>query len=164
LKKQIFILTGKVHTGKTTGLIEWLENKHNSAGIISPVTDGKRFLSLYPENKLINLEADEGADNGILICGRYKFYKEAFAKANDYIEALNFPELEWVIIDEAGLLEMRNEGLHESLETVLNKFNESETDFSLVIIVRDSLLEKIISKYNLEKYEVVKKEDLKNIT
>ena len=163
MKRQIFILTGKVHSGKTTRLIEWLHNKDNAAGIISPVINSERQIFLYPDYEYIKLEANENSEKEILLCGKYKFFKDAFIKANNYFDSLDFENLDWVIIDEAGLLELNDEGLHDSMKKAAIKFLEEKTKFSLIIIVRDYLVEKIVDKYNLGKCVVLNKEDLKEI-
>jgi nucleoside-triphosphatase THEP1 len=164
LKKQIFILTGKVHSGKTTGLIEWLHNKDNAAGIISPVINSERQIFLYPDYEYLKLEANENSEKEILLCGKYKFFKDAFIEANNYFDSLAFENLEWVIIDEAGLLELNDEGLHDSVKKASIKFFEEKMKFNLIIIVRDYLVGNIIDKYNLGKCVVIDKEELKDIT
>ena len=160
MEKQIFILTGEVHSGKTKAINEWLSNKINAAGIICPVINGKRILIFHPHKEQIILEAGESTENEILICGKYKFYKNAFINANNYISSLDFVKLEWVIIDEAGYLELNNDGLHDSMEFVLKKFYEYNLNFNIIIVVRDFLIEKIIEKYKLKNFVKIRKEDL----
>jgi len=144
--------------------MEWLAIKKKAAGIISPVINSERQICLYPDNGYIQLESDENSKKEILLCGKYKFYKDAFIKANNYFESLDFENLEWVIIDEAGLLELNNEGLQDSVKKASIKFAEEKTKFNLLIIVRDNLVEKIIKKYFLGKCVVINKEDLKDLT
>ena len=42
--KTVFILTAPIQSGKTTSLTEWIKNKTNVAGILTPVINGKRVF------------------------------------------------------------------------------------------------------------------------
>lgn len=160
MNSKIIILSGKIHSGKTTELMEWSGKNSDCAGILAPVIDGKRFLKLLPSGDIFPLEALENGEKDILTCGKYKFYETAFKKANEYICNIDILSYKTIIIDEAGFLELNDSGLNDSIDHLLVQIKVKNPELRIIIVVRDYLVEKIKKKYNIKECEVITKETL----
>ncbi len=150
--KNLFILTGPVHTGKTTRLMHWATQQKNIDGIFQPVIDDKRFIYHIASRTLRQLETNETRD--VTMIGKFKFSNQTFGWAKKNLTDCINKELEWVVIDEIGPLELIGKGL----EPIISKiFNEIENlNGNVLCVVRDSILEKFVEHYQLEnKYELI---------
>ena len=144
----IIIFSAPVHSGKTTALINWCSGKKNVGGILMPDIDDLR--------KFINIETKEVFDaeckfpqqtNKTLVSiGPYHFYEDAFSKANNILMNV-FPLLTHIIIDEIGKLELQHKGLYEGTMHLLNT-----TTQNIILVVRDSLVNDVITAFNLTNY------------
>jgi nucleoside-triphosphatase len=152
--KKIFILTGSVHSGKTTRLMHWALSQKNIDGITQPIVDDKRFIYNIASRTLKLLEAPAGfKDEQVNTIGKYRFNKEVFEWSQKVLlDCLN-KDLSWLIIDEIGPLELGGKGLEPALTNILlarNNFNGK-----ILCVVRDSILDQFIAKYSLKNnYEV----------
>jgi nucleoside-triphosphatase THEP1 len=99
-------------------------------------------------------ETDNQSGNTISI-GKYNFLKKSFEWANEKILDGFNQKPEWMIIDEIGKLELMGEGLDKSIIDALRISAKHNT--KLILVVRDYLLEKVISRYGLneDKYLIV---------
>lgn len=156
MKKNIYILSGNIHSGKTTLLQNWLKTKENVSGFLSPDIDGKRhFLNIKTKKKKL-LEVG----NSNLNIGKYYFDENVFQWAKEEIENQLFDKNEWLIIDEIGPLEIKsNKGFHHLIEKIIAHEN---IDKKILFIVRDFLVQEFIEKYNIENAEVLPKKYFKN--
>lgn len=159
----IYILTGKIRTGKTTALLNWCESRSDVHGLLCPDDhNGKRYFlnvkskDTFPLEVLTDSEVDD-----IIPIGPFKFLKSSFERANDYLESLmSLQGNTFVIIDELGKLELKNEGLHASAEILVAKFMSNDNQH-LILVVRDYLIDDILMHYTISEYSVLKKEDLR---
>jgi nucleoside-triphosphatase len=134
----IYILSTPIHSGKTTSLIEWCRDKKVS-GILTPVRNGKRVFLDISSGLEFAMEADDKED--FLEIGRFRFSKKGFEKAAGIlIEAINKPG--WLIIDEIGPLELRGEGFHDTLQTVLSRRRDD-----IILVVREGLTEQVMDHF-----------------
>ena len=159
----IYILSGNIRTGKTTALLNWTKTRKDCDGILCPDdVFGKRyFLEIKSKNE-VELEVETESENTIKI-GTFRFLKSAFQKANDYlIASAEKKNHHYLIIDELGKLELKNEGLHFSAKKLIPKYMYDEKQH-LVLVVRASLHDGIIKHYNISQYSVIKKENLEQI-
>lgn len=153
MSSKILILSGEIKSGKTTKLFKWALSKKNVGGILQPVVNEKRFLYSLSEKSLIQLEVDEGdlskfRQEEIIRIGHFNFLKEAFTKAQKVlIDCLN-GNFDWLVIDEIGPLELRDEGLEPAIKYILN--NANKFNGKIVLVVRNKLLNDVIKKYELE--------------
>jgi nucleoside-triphosphatase len=137
----IYILSTPIHSGKTTSLIEWSKDKQVS-GILTPVRNGRRVFVDVSSGTEFNMEADEGEEP--LDIGRFRFSKKGFNKAGSIItEAISKPG--WLIIDEIGPLELRGEGFHDTLQTVL-----SRRTGDIILVVREGLTEEVKDHFGIK--------------
>ena len=157
----IYILTGAIRTGKTTALVEWCKNRDDVDGVLCPDNaEGKRyFLEVKSKNEFeLETELDTEA---IIEIGNFKFLKSAFEKANAYLLAVaSENESQYLIIDELGKLELKGEGLHLSVERLIPNYETNENKH-LILVVRDYLLEAVLTHYSISEYEILEREGLK---
>lgn len=163
----IYILTGHIRTGKTTALLNWSKNRSDVDGVLCPDDEnGKRYFLKIISQEKIPLEVEDNSQaeqSEIIQVGHFKFLKSAFESANDYLISSGKKRISnYIIIDELGKLELQNEGLHASAEKLVKTFETNETHH-LVLVVRSSLLDEIIQKYQISNYELIEKDNLNNV-
>lgn len=156
----IYILTGTIRSGKTSALMAWVSERNDVDGLLCPDDEnGKRyFLKIKSKNKF-ELEVESELKKTVKI-GNFKFLKSAFDKGNEYlISKASKMQSKYVIIDEVGRLELRNEGLHHSTEILIPEYVNDENKY-LILVVRDYLLDDILRNYSIKEYKILTKEDL----
>jgi nucleoside-triphosphatase THEP1/ABC-type thiamin/hydroxymethylpyrimidine transport system permease subunit len=133
---KVFILTGPVQTGKTTSLVKWSEKRNDIFGILTPVVNGKRtFMNIHARH-LFDMEAT-AEETKIVTVGRFTFSKTSFDKAIQIIrDSVN--KEGWLIIDEIGPIELREEGFCEVLKEIIKSENERQ---KILLVVRDGLVD-----------------------
>ncbi|MFT4770970.1 MAG: nucleoside-triphosphatase THEP1 [Cryomorphaceae bacterium] len=156
----IYILTGDIRTGKTTALLEWTTGRKDADGLLCPDDEkGKRYFLKVESREKFPLEVEVENERSISI-GSFLFLKSAFAEANHYLISRCTEHLgQYLIIDEIGKLELKNEGLHIAAEALIPNYmiNDSE---HLILVVRKSLVDEVINQYQIGAYTLISKEDL----
>lgn len=157
----IYILTGAIRSGKTTALLHWSENRSNVDGLLCPDdANGKRYFLKLKSKTIFKLEA-EAETEAIVAIGNFKFLRSAFNEANDYlILEASKTEPKYLIIDEIGKLELKNEGLHVSTKALISQF-KSNDNTHLILVVRDYLLDAVLEHYGITECSILNTEDLK---
>ena len=79
MNNEIYILTGEIQTGKTTTLLNWIINKNNVCGILTPVIDSKRMFLNISNKELFEMEANLN-EKDVLLIGKFLFSISAFSK------------------------------------------------------------------------------------
>jgi len=148
-----YIFAGEKGSGKTTALHNWIKfGKYKCDGILTLTKDRERYFYSIKEQNTVKMTVDCNSNEPYYSIGHYCFSKSAFEFANNTIMYANKMENKFLIIDEAGFLELENKGYHNSLSTITNKQNLKAE--SLIIVVRNFLVDRIIDKYFLDKSEV----------
>ena len=147
--QSIFILSGSVHSGKTTRLIKWLKDKNNVQGIISPIINGKRYLVNIQSDEKRKLEIESfSSQENVIKVGKYIFDKSVFEWACEIILDAIKSNPDWLIIDEVGPLELQGEGLAKAVNKVFSE-NVSLLKTNVIMVVRERLLNDFLNHYNL---------------
>ena len=156
----IYILTGAIRSGKTTALLDWSKNKNDIDGLLCPDdAHGKRYFLKLKNKTTFKLEA-EAETEAIVAIGNFKFLQSAFNEANDYlILEASKTERQYLIIDEIGKLELKNEGLHVSTKVLISQFR-SKDNSHLILVVRDYLLDAVLDHYGITECSILNTEDL----
>lgn len=155
----IYLLTGPVHSGKTTQLKNWIANQSYVGGFIAEDIDNLRYLRTLNDNQVHPFQKKSKAASDDILVGKYVFSKSGFdIGKNQLLDALNH-DFSWFIVDEVGKLEMDNQGFEPALSQCVSYFKK-QTDKKILLVIRDNLLDAIIHKYELQGAQIVKKEDL----
>lgn len=155
--KKILIYSDKIKSGKTTNLFRWVAGKKSIGGILQPVVNNKRYIYSITDKSLIQLEISENQSKNftedlIIKIGKYIFLKSAFDKAKEILSRDINKNLDWLIIDEIGPLELEGKGLEPLVGRIINQIDE--LDSFVILVVRDSLLNAVLEKYELHnKYD-----------
>jgi nucleoside-triphosphatase THEP1 len=156
----IFILTGPVHSGKTTLLKkvvrELKEQKHRVDGFLSEAVWEKEEMVGYD---LFDLKKDRAipfirrtGEKEWQKVGSYFFIPQSLAEAENII--LGGKEADILVVDEVGPLELSGKGFWPVLKQVI-----SQPLNSYILVTRKNILEDFLAK--LGKYKV-KIFDIKN--
>lgn len=157
---RLVILTGRVHTGKTTALQTLVARHPNRfAGVLAPVINQQRYLRDISTGEQRCLERPLGPEDKLPV-GPYTFSRAVFHWARQRLteHAAMYPD-RWLIIDEVGKLELRGQGLAPLAVEIAKNDHTSK----VLIVVRDSLVDQAIHRLDKKQYLVVRKEDLKTI-
>jgi len=143
----IFILSGEINSGKTTRLANWLKNRSDVGGILTPKINSERVFQVAASGQTWPMEATENEEQ--LLVGQYHFSAAGFQKALSVLEAaLINPDIHFLIIDEIGPLELRNEGFAAFLKTALI-FIETHPEKNLILVIRNSLVESVLDHFQI---------------
>ncbi len=144
----LYILTSAIHSGKTTALQNYTINHPNGAGILCPDAQGMRYCLNIETLQTFKLQKNstEKLPEDILV-GKYCFDGKAMQNARDIIENLPHTNAQYFIIDEIGKLELEGKGLEPAFTKILPFLKN--TNHNVIIIVRDYLINEVITKYNL---------------
>ena len=150
--QKVFILTGAVGQGKTTqiqNLIRLFSDRNvKTGGIVSPrlmdndITTGYDVVDIGRNKREAFLRLSAG-DNLSKI-GKYSIMPQGLHLGLNALMVSNNLGNQIVIIDEAGSLELEGHGWAAKITDLLKASNNH-----LLIVVRNTLVDKIIQKWNL---------------
>lgn len=156
MNPNIFILSAPIRSGKTTALMEFWEMGHLSFdGFIAPEIDEKRKLIFLDSEEEIPFEVEDNSMEDYTEIGPFKFYNSAFEKVRNEIKNLSSSVCKLIVIDEIGYLELEGNGYEPELSEYINYFKEKTDSQILMLVVRNSLLNKVIEKYELDDAQVL---------
>jgi nucleoside-triphosphatase THEP1 len=159
--KKVTILTGEIQSGKTTALFQWVKERKDVAGILTPVVNGKRVFYSIPGAEYYEMEATDSEQN-ILSVGRFNFSAKQFDIANSLIlEWSRMPEWKYLVIDEIGPLEIaQQKGLWLSVCEIL----KGQTTAESILVVRKSLCGQVQKMFEENGFlvEIITAEGLNN--
>jgi nucleoside-triphosphatase len=153
----IYIFTRPVHSGKTTELLQWYNLQKNIHGILMPDINGcRKFLNLSTK-EVFDAECDDAGNTmqPITSIGKFNFYTAAFEKANAALLHALSQNPHWLVIDEAGKLELDGKGFYKSILKAVDLYGEGKVQGDLIITVRDSLTKEIIAFYKIKNYKII---------
>lgn len=165
------LVRGPVHSGKTTRLGHWAARQSAASGIpvwgvLAPIREGERqFQLLGQTNQEIHSMTATGGEEVISI-GPHRFSSNAFATAREHLLKAVAPHSTngdvgrivrgsraggpmWVIVDEVGPLELRQDGLEPAVSRLVQSALDRASLIRLVLVVRDSLVDQVLDRYRL---------------
>ena len=161
----ILVLTGPVHSGKTTQLLRWIERAREEGalveGIVAPLVEGKRHLCLIGTDECAPLEAsDQTPDESRVRIGPHLFDDKVFALGRDHLATIAHTRRrrsdtrhQWIVVDEVGPLELQGKGLEPAVGTVLGKAIAAASSRghgpSALIVVREGLVDRVLEHYSI---------------
>ena len=151
----ITIFSKPIHSGKTTQLLKWVEKQSLCAGILMPdISECRNFYNISTKKYFIAQCIETNlVDETIINIGKYQFYVDAFERANEIIIKSIDSNCKYIIIDEVGKLELQEKGFHQSIKFVLENYATAKKN--LLLVVRDSLVNKVVNFYNLKNYHII---------
>ena len=78
-KKEVFILSGDIQSGKTTSLSKWSATRNDVYGILTPIENGKRFFMDISSGEKFSMEANADEIATIQV-GKYSFSMNSFSE------------------------------------------------------------------------------------
>ena len=159
---QLYILSGKVNSGKTTAITEWCKNLGNCRGILQPKINGERFLINIRtgEKKLLSVSKQTLKQDFITV-GKHTFSNSTFIWAQNVLVDEFKKEPSWLIIDEYGKLELKGLGLEPAIGTLIGSVSNCKKT-NLIIVVREYLVGDFLKKYELNA-KIIYKENLSEL-
>lgn len=154
----IIIISQPIRSGKTTALMNRINIVKGIDGILSPDVNGFRKLVMIGNKSLIEFETLNQHDSTSI--GRFHFSNKAFEMANDYLINIQPQSQSEIIIDEIGKLELNEVGFYRALVHHLALIRQAQSNYRLVLVVRDSLLQEVMIKFGIEDAQVITIADL----
>lgn len=149
--KTTYIITGKVKSGKSSRLYDWACNQSEVTGILSLIIESKKHLYSISNKKNKCLET---TDKNAISVGRYLFDPNVFSWAQKQLSHEFSLAKNYLIIDEIGYLELNGEGLEPTLSEIIKETNIRD-DVTLLLVVRESLVNQVIDNYKLHNYNII---------
>jgi len=151
----IRILTGPIRNYKTTTLLQWALHRNDVGGVLTPDCGEWRCLYNVKEKFSIPWQKESiDAPTDVQI-GRFIFDQLAFDTAITWLnQHLIDPSINKIILDEIGPLELKGKGWHDWLHSALLKLKDKE----LILVVRESIVNDVISHFEMNDVHVVEKE------
>ncbi|WP_426429535.1 nucleoside-triphosphatase [Winogradskyella sp. HB-48] len=152
----IYIVSGKIESGKSSFLYSWIENKSNISGILC-LKDSNYIRHIYDikSKDIFRIQTNNIEETTISI-GRFHFLKSAFKKANTILKrACTQQDTGFIIIDELGKLELENKGLHPSAQLIIEKTRNNENLHS-ILVIRTTLFNSVLKHYDITDYKTLK--------
>jgi nucleoside-triphosphatase THEP1 len=153
----IYIFSRQIHNGKTTALWEWCNQQKNIAGVLMPDINGRRRIVDVNTKEVFDIECADAANTteSLTSVGRFHFYSRAFERANSILNNAIAQEPRWLVIDEAGKLELDGKGFFAAIIKAILFYDDTNTAGNLIITVRESLCNEMISFFKLKNYRVI---------
>lgn len=161
MNNKIYLFTGPIRSGKTTALQHWAASRTDLGGFLTPDgPEGRRVLEDLSTYRTYPFEAGSAENPDTIEVGRFRFYRQGFEEGKAILHRARTAPPTWLIIDEVGKLELRNEGWMPELEALIETYKRTETVGNLLLVVRSSLLEQVVQKFGLKTVPVWMQNDL----
>ena len=153
----IYIFSRPIQTGKTSELQKWCNLQKNIHGILMPDINGCRKFFDIRTNKIFDAECADSVNTKepLISIGKFNFYTAAFEKANSILLDALSQNPHWLVIDEVGKLELTGKGFYKSVDEAVKLYSDKNKPENLLITVRDSLCEDVISFFNIKNFKVI---------
>ena len=153
----IIIFSRPIHSGKTTELLRWCNKQKNIFGILMPDINGNRKILDLNTKDVFDIECTDVENTSELLTsiGRFHFYSNVFEKANSILLDALALNPEWLVIDEAGKLELEGKGFFDAIIKTADAYNNKKNTGNLLITVRDSLREEVIAFFKFKNYRII---------
>lgn len=153
----IYIFSRPVHSGKTTELLQWCNQQKNIYGVLMPDINGSRKILDLHNKAIFDIECKDSANTNerLTSVGKFHFYTAAFEKANLIISSALKQNPGWLVIDEAGKLELDGKGFYPAIKEVTEFYSNSNISGNLLMTVRDSLCADVIEYFNLNTCKII---------
>ena len=158
--QKIFLVTGKIHEGKTTLLSNMIDqaikNNLKVGGIIAKYKEKPKGIREYyatdlKTGKSIKLATTERINKYQKRFLSYYFLKDGMEFALKALTPEYLVDVDVAVIDEIGAFEVKNGGYAEKIKPIL------ESNIPIIIfVVRDTFVEKVCDKFNIKPTKIIK--------
>ena len=148
---RFFIITGRRHIGKTTFLLEIIEDLKDSftiGGVLTIGNEKKAFVNLQNGTKCDYYKENDSIKERI---GDYIISEKAIKFAEQAI--LTAIDSKIIIIDEFGRLEREKKGLYNAIINLVEQIRDKE-EAMLLMVIQIDVVDKAIKLLNLEPEEI----------
>ena len=150
----IIIFSRPIRTGKTTELFQYIKNTKKVGGFLTPDVDRKRMLYDIALDKYNPFETDIIDKETTIQIGKFSFLQSTFEIGKEIITRSN--KQNTFIIDEVGKLEIEmNIGFEPAVKNIIDQYKTKNFQGNLLVVIRDTLLERAINKYRLDGVKVI---------
>ncbi len=164
LPPTLFIFSAPVHSGKTSALMAWAEDRTDLGGFLAPDLEGVRHLFTLRDRRMHPFQVREQtvpSEELVTIC-RYHFSASTFALARQMLIEDALRPMPWLVVDEVGKLELQGLGHEPALSEVIRMHHTGVYRGKLLLVVRTELLGDVMEKYRLHSATVLS--DLRALT
>ena len=153
----IYIFSRPIHSGKTTELLQWCNQQKNIMGIAMPDVNGSRKMLDLHTKEIFDIECVDivNSTETFISVGRFHFYLSVCEKANSVILKSLLQKPDWLVIDEAGKLELDGKGFYDSIMKATVFYANKETTGNLLLTVRDSLCIDVMSFFKFHDCKII---------
>lgn len=153
----IVLFSREIRSGKTTELGLWLKKKPGLRALLMPDRIGVRHFETYPINEswTAQWQASCMPLSDCLEIGRFRFSRQAFDRANAFLQEQKNDFPTFLAVDEVGKLELKGEGLFLGLNPLIKVYHESE-DHTLLLVVRQELWEEFLQFFLIKNFTLAK--------
>jgi nucleoside-triphosphatase THEP1 len=151
--QKVFIVSGYLGQGKTIcvqKIIDIFKEKNITVGgIYSPKviennrTIGYDIIDIGSNKRELFLRLTKHEDLNKI--GKYSIFPEGLLLGSDALKVSNNLKNRIIVVDEIGYLELDNQGWASNIQDLVQASNNH-----LLLVVRDSLVEKVIQKWNFK--------------
>ena len=159
---KIIILTGPIHSGKTSALTAYIKKFEKVEGILCPDIENGRNVHFLNTSIQKKIQVDDNFEHKITI-GKFHFDANVMTEISSYLESINIETADLIVVDEIGKLELKDEGFEPGLSALINNFKTSTSNTKLLVVVRDYLVEEVMDKYDLHSVRLIHTRDLDEI-
>ena len=155
--KKLTIISGDRHSGKTTRLLNYIEELKEKAVLVAGIVSIGTFKNDVRDSFILkDISTDiekffmsrNKCDNCEKI-GRFYINNETYNWGEDVINNAINSNVETIVIDEIGALELNGKGWDSVLIKVL------ETDKNIIITVRNKFVDDIVLKYGFTDFQII---------
>jgi len=152
------IVTGKMNDHKTSRMKAYYQSHPKGDGFISIKHMDNNLVHHYDLYRLSSQETYpyiiredfyDGTSPIRYQIGPYLFYDAAFEIIENQIDDMIIEGISPIYLDEIGMLELDNKGLHHVLLTLLDQ------SVDLCLVIREDLVDDVIKKYHIKTYEMI---------
>jgi nucleoside-triphosphatase len=148
----IYILSGDIRTGKTTSIYQAAIKRNDVGGFLTPDLDGTRILYDLFNRQRYPFQVEKDDLQQVIHVGRFTFLVSTFTLGSQIVlEQATNNAINYIVVDEVGKLELKNEGFHSLVEKLISM----DINQDLILVIRSFLVDEIIKKYQLEDFKVI---------
>ena len=152
----VTIVTGNIHDGKTTAMIDLFETNKGD-GFVSIKNMEESYVKGFDYLQLATKQTGPLASKDIIepvrdVLGPYYFNEEAMSYIESELKILVKKGVSPVYLDEIGQLELDGKGFYTILKWILTNMDEH---LMLYISVRKPFVDQIVELFNIEKISII---------